>query len=35
MDKRRKPRHRGRVYHFVLGLWRAKEADSDQMKYWE
>ena len=23
-DKRRKPRHRGRVYHFVVAVWRTK-----------
>jgi len=24
-----------RLYHFVIAVWRAKEADSAQMKYWE
>jgi hypothetical protein len=30
-----RPRHCDRSYHFVIAVWRAKEAESNRAKYWE
>jgi hypothetical protein len=29
------PRHCDGIYHFVITVWRAKEAESDRVRYWE
>jgi hypothetical protein len=29
---RRRPAHRGQVYHFIIGVWRAKETQSDHVR---
>jgi len=35
MNKRRKTRHRGLVYHFVVALWRTKTGPIRSVKRWE
>ena len=35
MDKRPKPRHRDRVYHFIVGGRSTKRAESRRVKHWE